>query len=146
MSEARLRKYILSNFPSANIQWTQIESHATSIGVPDMAYCIGGFNNWIEFKYGNLKKPPTIRPAQVAWFRRNCELSGNPLILAAIEFQKGMVYCLYHGSKATQLKDVSGRDHLHQWLDIADVKWSNKIEWETLQTHMTHPGGVVGLR
>ena len=53
-----------------------MESHATSLGVPDLNYCVDGVEGWLELKAG---PDIDIRASQVIWMKEHIASGGWPL-------------------------------------------------------------------
>jgi hypothetical protein len=66
-NETAARKYV-SGLILGHV--SQIESHATAVGIPDTNYCIKGVEGWIEMKYVFGDKKVKVRPMQWTWFRK----------------------------------------------------------------------------
>lgn len=63
-----------------NFDFSRVESHSTSPGIPDVEYCVNGRVGNIELK--NLENPRCeLRPTQIKWFRNRTRAGGNPLLL-----------------------------------------------------------------
>lgn len=58
------------------MHWQRIETGWTAAGVPDVNYCAGGVEGWLELKAvaGFLV---TIRPMQAAWAARRLRAGGR---------------------------------------------------------------------
>lgn len=76
MSEATLRKYVARLIHG---HCSQVESHATAIGIPDTNYCINGVEGWIELKYTTGNRAIKVRPAQWNWFRSRLKAGAKNL-------------------------------------------------------------------
>ena len=119
--ESRLCKYILNNVDHVG-HWSQVESHATSAGIPDLDYCIGGVTNWLELKAGTGKYLPRLRPTQCAWFRNRIKAGGNPRLLYKLNNWFGIIHAkhvpiLIHAKSAVD------------WRRNAHIEWDDKIDW-----------------
>lgn len=79
--ESTLWKTIQPLFPkSASVN--RIESHSTSIGFPDVEFCIDGCVGALELKaVASLSEHVHVRPSQVGWFRRRMKAGGKPILL-----------------------------------------------------------------
>ena len=62
---------------------SRIESHATSVGFPDVEGCIEGTEFWVELKSWDPKKGWHIRPSQIAWMRARLNAGGKRIFVFA---------------------------------------------------------------
>lgn len=86
MSESNWSSFLTKNLKEF-VEFTRVESHLASPGVPDIYYNSYGETGWIENKYAEsldhkdvcrgLKK---LRPAQVNWLMREAENKGRCFI------------------------------------------------------------------
>ena len=106
----------------------RIESHATSIGVPDIELCTYTQNQWwIELKVWYADKGVTIRPAQKRWHIQRAIVGGKSLVL--IHFPSARRYALLWGDDAVHVKPKE----LTTWLSLALYVWDDEIDFEQLK-------------
>lgn len=118
-----LRVNIFKNV--AGLQVNRIESHATSIGFPDVAYCWHGYNGHIELKYTRTGGEIELRPAQHRWMSDNVKAGGHPIILTGIYFpctQRGIIM-LHHGSQSRNLIEDPSHDN---WTQSCRKAWRTR--------------------
>ena len=77
-----LRKTFRQHLP--RVDWQAIETAMTGGGVPDVNYCVDGFEGWIENKR-STGWAVKIRPEQIGWIERRLRHGGH--ILLAIRRQ-----------------------------------------------------------
>lgn len=61
----------------------RIESHATSVGFPDVEMCWDGVMIWVELKSWDPKKGWHIRPSQLTWMRDRLMAGGKNIFVIA---------------------------------------------------------------
>jgi len=111
----------------------RIESHETSVGTPDVSYCIEGYCNHLELKYTEKERGCILRPSQSAWFRNRCGAKGQPWLLLHANIRQTRGYCLIPGTNVPGLvhtKDVK------EWLHKGIMVWEGKIIIEQLVTFL----------
>lgn len=123
----KLIKTLFVNEPRVHLSW--IESHATSVGAPDIQYCCDGVEGWIELKAGDDLE---VRASQVSWMREHVRAGGNPLILIQISD----MFLVVHGSRAKSLRMDSSPENLRKQ---ASLVWQNKIDRKELMYVMRNP-------
>lgn len=105
----------------------RIESHATSIGRPDVNICTNkGIVIDIELKsclISNVGKRLKMRPSQKRWFKDRCAANGRCFVLARVEYaeKNRPEYILIPGHVVHYLEDGD----VLQWKSLAIVVW----EW-----------------
>lgn len=143
MSESKFCDEFLSVAPKGH--YSQIESHATSIGFPDIDYCVDGVNGHIELKFGDAtkNKKPHMRPSQIMWFRNRIQAGGHPLIFAKLIVPGGIVqYLMYSGLMALELCDAR---KVSDWEMVAynnpshTKTWMSEIDEEELKHILLNP-------
>ena len=77
-NETALRKYVAALIRG---DVSQIESHATSPGIPDTNYCISGAEGWIELKNSAGGKNFVVRDTQKVWFRKRIRAGASRLFI-----------------------------------------------------------------
>jgi len=84
--------------------WQRVETAALGAGVPDLNYCHGKFEGWLELKSCSGWRV-TLRPEQYAWISRRIRTGGN-VFVAARRYGKRPVtdeLWLFCGCRAEQL-------------------------------------------
>ena len=82
-------------------QVSKIESHATSIGIPDLNFhSKSGWESWIELKWYGMEFP-MVRASQVAWHRERWKVGINSWFLVGTS---AATHILIPGSCAESLK------------------------------------------
>lgn len=105
-------------------QVNRIESHATSIGVPDVELgCINGNQWWIELKAQDPKKGIAMRPAQKGWHLHRAKRGGKSLVLTKT---LGNNYMLHWGDIAAKLP----AHEMDEWAASCLYWWNQRINWE----------------
>lgn len=103
----------------------RVESHSTSIGVPDLEIQLyNGPQWWIELKVANPKV--RVRPAQKLWHRERARAGGNRAFL--LKSVVGEV-------KYAFVKSLAVIDHVdpEYWLNAAEEVWIRHINWNELE-------------
>lgn len=96
---------------------TWVESHATSLGIPDLNYCYYGVDGWLELKAGpNID----IRPAQVLWMKEHIVAGGHPLFL----IQWSDLFMVIPGSRASHIRQDTSYENV---LTNASTVWTDKL-------------------
>ena len=114
-SELDLRRALKSYANGKDhVHFSFIESHATSAGVPDVAYTICSVNGWLELKFGTCTKAPRLRQSQRLWFKSNTQAGGHPLVLLATPKQFGLI----RGELYDQMFEARTTD---RWLELCGV-------------------------
>jgi len=76
-AETSLRRWLIRNVPG---HWQAVESTATSSGIPDVNFAIGGVEGWLELKVCTVRKGRVsrikLRKEQYAWITRR-RIVGN---------------------------------------------------------------------
>lgn len=101
---------------------TRIESHATSIGQPDVNYCIDGIEGNVELKYTNSsKKGIILRPSQHQWFRKRVKAGGRPWVLVWVNLPlQQPYYIVLTGESVVEHKLVQEKS-IAMWKEIGTV-------------------------
>lgn len=129
-SETDLRKQVLEHMGFLG-HWSIIESHATSTGVPDLAYCVDGVDGWLELKHTRNKKMPRIRPAQRKWISAHWRARGRPLILFEIRGKFGLIEGRYINHLFADAKNET------TWWKYAHKRWEDHPNWVELTGELT---------
>ena len=123
MSEEDYKIEIMAGVPG---HWDRIESHAMSPGIPDLGFCVEGYEGLIETKYAKtLNGKPEIRPTQVRWFRNRVKQHGNCWLSLKVE---DYGYFLFHG---TVVRDLAEAKSLRDWIVYASYFWDSEVmNWD----------------
>jgi len=98
---------------------SRIESHATSIGVPDLNFFSkSGHETWFELKWLGLDNKPEIRSSQVMWHRNRWRVGSNSYFLIGTH---DCEHILIPGMAAESLKTLE-HDKEH-WYAMAYGVW-----------------------
>lgn len=81
-TDGGLRKIFRDHLPW--FDWQSIESHATGGGIPDMNYCYGGVEGWLELKGVKRGNKPTFTRFQPAWIDRRVGAGGRVRIAVRV--------------------------------------------------------------
>lgn len=125
-NETALRKYLA---PLINGHVSQIESHATAVGIPDTNYCIKGVEGWIELKFTRDGNKVKVRPAQWTWFRRRLK-AGHAWLFFMLRWEFGSVTNHY----LIRVRDLAMLDRLRSdltpqaWAIEATGDWAKSID------------------
>ena len=136
MSELVLATEVIANMPG---HWESIESHMTSLGFPDMDYCMAGCAGQLELKYGKGydMKIPKVRPGQYAFFRKRTKAKGQCHILVKIDNwwkeDDGPIYGIIPGDRVPQLKIAKNNQ---DWLNLCDRWWKESEVWDGLMVYL----------
>lgn len=96
---------LLNSPAAAACHFSWVESGATSPGIPDLNYCFGGTEGWLELKcMPNIE----VRAAQVEWIEKRIQAGGHPLIL----IQDGDSLHICHGSSARHIRADPSRERV----------------------------------
>ena len=72
-----LRKILPSHL--SKFHWQAIETGGTGRGIPDMNFCFGGIEGWVENKL-TTADAVNLSPEQVGWIERRCRAGGRVFI------------------------------------------------------------------
>ena len=103
----------------------RLESHATSVGRPDVNVCLVGGIVWdLELKYSNTNHT-RLRPAQRGWLFRRRRVGGNCGVLTKWEQADTTLYLF-------NIRFPDNND-MYDWEQYADAVWESKIDWAELE-------------
>jgi hypothetical protein len=122
------------------VDWTRIETGATTQGVPDLDGVFKGQN--IAFLQGHefklelkvcktksAKMSSLWRPMQIAWQQRRTSLGGN--VWNLVHHPSGSSLYLYHGSQLIQL--VAGEVVPEPYLRVSDDKVGYQVSMQFIK-------------
>ena len=115
-----------------HVSW--VESHDTSIGIPDLNYCSGRVEGWLELKAG---PDIEVRASQVRWMKDRIKAGGHPLFL--IEW--GNMFLIIPGSAAS---DLRLNPCLENALRLASSVWHDELPTVGLLRAMRAPKKEYG--
>lgn len=98
-----------------HVSW--IESHATSVGFPDIDYCCYGVEGHLELKAG---PDIDVLASQIIWMRERIAAGGHPLFLV----QWGDVYIVVPGSWAVDIRRNPSEENI---LRRGSTMWHGSI-------------------
>jgi hypothetical protein len=78
MSDGELRQVFRKHL-SSSFDFQAVETGAVGDGVPDLNYCGGGVEGWVEMKKADHWRA-SIRPAQVGWTERRLRYGGRVFV------------------------------------------------------------------
>ncbi len=134
MSEENLQRALIKAFKRRG-HFSEVESHETSAGIPDIDYCMNGIESHIELKFGNAIAP-RIRPSQVKWFRDRVRAGGHPWLFTCIMGTSGKYWMLHKGAAiGTHLLHLE-RD-LKKWQLCSIAMWEGRMDWDELYCFLT---------
>lgn len=109
----------------------RIESHATSIGVPDVEICTHTGNQWwIELKVWDEHKGITIRPAQKRWHTQRAMVGGKSIVIVMV--YRSMEVVTYLALWGDDTIDIKPTDML-TWVQRSIYRWYDEIDFEQLK-------------
>lgn len=126
-NETTVRKYLADKIHGHVVQ---IESHATSAGVPDTNFCVKGVDGWIEIKFVRGKNKIKVRNTQKTWFRRRLAAGATNLFL----FLRHEISPTEKTHMLIRVVDRSVVDKLFKypypeiWKNYATTTWSNEVD------------------
>lgn len=130
MSEKRLWDYLKDHVGGWG-HFDRIESHATSLGRPDVNYCIDGVDGDIELKiYDPRRGGFILRANQNAWFGKRLRANGRCFVIARYDYSGGKRFLLIEGKNAKHL--IHDRSY-EGWANQASLIWEDRIDWEVLK-------------
>lgn len=132
MTEKRLWETLKEGLDHTG-HFDRIESHAVSVGRPDVNYCIDGREGDIELKIFDRKRGGfVLRASQNAWFcKRHRSGSRRIFILARYDDNSGnQMFLLISGNKSRNL--IHDRS-FEGWIAQADIIWQGQINWSELK-------------
>ena len=106
----------------------RIESHATSIGLPDVNLKMKVNQNdwWIEVKVSDLPGAYVeVRPAQWMWHTRRRIVGGRAMFITRWHRPYGLVYTV-------NTQGPLNEDRFDRWCADADLVMHDRIDWERL--------------
>lgn len=86
-------------YPNGHIQ--NIESEATSAGIPDINACKGGKDIWVELKSGPLTKA-SIKPGQFIWHIKRNQAGGTTWLVQRTD--NGRIR-IYRGNRIKEFRE-----------------------------------------
>jgi hypothetical protein len=105
----------------------RIESHATSIGRPDVNICLNPGITWdIELKYSDAGKVK-LRPAQRMWFSKRRGVKAKACVFTKAVINGTPVYFL------NMINHIPEGDRLDDWINSADIVWDRKMDYAQLE-------------
>lgn len=136
MNETQFRKEIIRRIKQNGGDAHAIETHMTSVGVPDINYQLDITHSWIETKWSSSpKKGLILRGAQKTWHMRRHRAGGTSLILAHVDFYP-KCYLLFKGTKSEELINTT---RVTDWMNLADYVWMGSIDWGILMEFLRFP-------
>lgn len=129
MSESDLWKDIKKNIGHHG-HFSRVESHSTSAGIPDVDFCIKGFEGHMELKFAREKlKKNFVRSTQVKWFRDRVKAGGRPWLFALLIIGGEKYYVLFKGEN---VGSISRETNIKEWVVKADFRWNGSMNWQEL--------------
>lgn len=112
----------LSSTVGKRAHMTRIESHATSIGQPDVNYCMDGHEGNVELKHtDSSKKGLTLRPSQWQWFKKRVEAGGTPWVLALVDIPLQKPYYILVSGKNVIKHELVHHKSITKWKEAGEV-------------------------
>lgn len=106
-----------------------VESHMTTIGIPDVHYCIEGVSGWIELKQTTTTKAPTVRPAQVQWITKEIAAGGTVFVYAYFEALSDDGKDAWLLIPGKHIKELAQSARASDWWDLATLVHFDKPKW-----------------
>ena len=128
MSEAKFWNEIKRNIGGSG-HFSRVESGETSVGIPDVDYCIDGIEGHLEIKYGTGDKLPKIRPSQVNWFKARHKAGGSPFLLAKIITNDKPKYFFF---RADRIQKLAHANVYTDWEVLSNFAWFGEMNWSEL--------------
>lgn len=130
--ESTLRRYIAGKLKKFG-QVSQIESGATSAGIPDTLIFDQWTNRdiWVELKHVSPKKKFELRITQVAWIRRRIRNGGHVFLLLKLEGGT-TTYCLIKVDSETKLNKLNESQNALSWALLSNAEWEKTIPEDEL--------------
>lgn len=140
-NEADLWQFLRTEvfYGNADVHVSRIESHATSIGFPDLEYCYYGHCNTMEMKYSKDLESVTLRPSQYRWLTDRVNAGGRPLIFTCLRLNGDdtNIFLLHRG---TQAKYLVAHNSWADWGNSAAKYWNPKeFDATELLSYMEKP-------
>lgn len=107
----------------------RIESHETAVGIPDVSYCIKGYNNFIELKYTEKENGCILRASQCAWFKKRVKAKGQPWLLLQMKIRDTRGWALIPGCDVPPLVYTK---NVIDWMHAGVIVWKDQIVIEEL--------------
>lgn len=118
-----------------DVHMTRIESHATSIGQPDVNYCINNHEGNVELKHtDSSKKGLTLRPSQWQWFKRRVEAGGTPWVLAWVDIPMQKPYYILISGESVIEHELVHHKSITTWKKAGHVV--DTLDYSLLQQMM----------
>lgn len=114
-SESALRKALTKLIESKGGHVSNIESHVTSAGVPDMNFFLSGADVWVELKAVGSRGQIKMRPTQRKWHRDRDSVGGISHVVV-LEIETGDIL-LVPGATAAGLDS-----RIQSWREVAEVR------------------------
>lgn len=111
----------------------RIESHATSIGRPDINMCLNPGIVWdIELKYSDDGKVK-MRPSQRGWFKRRARVHGQAMVLTHVVTSREDMFMV------NMVNHIPEEDDLDAWILVAHIIWDGGINWGQFEEILRTP-------
>ena len=135
--ETRLWQKIRPLFPqSASIN--RIESHSTSIGFPDLEFCIKGCQGTLELKAVRTVGDRVLsRASQLGWNRRRLKAGGKPLMLLWVEDIDNF-YLL----RGCDVLDIHDHGDPYEYINHSAAHF----DWDEMQQHFIKKIKLLSMR
>jgi hypothetical protein len=92
MNEAKFSSWLMQHWLSGEGVHAQRIETTTGSGIPDINFCVQGFEGWLETKVFTPGRRVLLRPYQRAWMHRRLIAKGEVFIVALDE-KTGIVHC-----------------------------------------------------
>ena len=132
--ETALRNKLKKLFKSmsnagSSVHLTWVESHATSLGVPDLNYCVDGVEGWLELKAG---PHIDIRASQVIWMKEHIASGGWPLFFISW----GNMFLIVPGDRGVDLRQ---NPCLENVIRLSSSFWTGEIPMNDFLLRIKRP-------
>lgn len=128
-TEKQMWNYMRAPLKSYGTHFTRIESGETSLGQPDLNFCVNGVDGNIELKISaTLNRKITLRPAQHRWFKSRINAgSTSSWVMAYITKEK--IWLLIRGDYT---KELISNPKAYDWVKLAEHKFVDKLDYDKL--------------
>ena len=117
MSEAAFSKKVCAEIRNLGGHVSKVEAAASAAGIPDLDFCVAGFEGHAELKVVSASVPCDVKATQVRWMRRRTKAGGRPFYLVYDEDTDDV----YFVKKVTN-PQLQGRVPRAVWLDLGEKR------------------------
>jgi hypothetical protein len=138
MKESNVRRKLGVELRRLGFHVSQIESHATSAGIPDTHYFGHNTDGFIELKVAKVNGAIEIRNTQKAWFRERIKAGGHhQYVLVGIHVSDTPSYALIRVKESNMDSVLSEKLTWNVALLNATTIWAGSIDYVELARIIT---------